>query len=177
MEYQKITNLLGNIPDKVPKLLSKKWIKLHDQSSNADDRYKPKKQIRFKTSMLQSDLCNCRNVCSAVKGTITVTGANNRDNRPLVFKSNDPFISCISKINNVLTDNAKYLDVVMPMYSLIEYSKSYKKTTGSLWNYYRDEPNNPLADNYNADLITNSASFKHKSSVIGKIRKTMIIIK
>ena len=127
--------------------------------------------------MLQSDLCDYRNAYSVVKGTITVTGANSRDNRPLAFKSNDPFISCISKINNVLTDNARYLDFVMPMYNLIEYSKSYKKTTDSLWNYYRDESNNPPADNYNADPITNSASFKHKSSVIGKIKKTMIIIK
>ena len=54
------------------------------------------------------------------------------------------------------------------MYNLIEYSKDYRKTTGSLWNYYRDEPNNFPADNYNADPITNSASFKYKSSIIGK---------
>ena len=52
MEYQNITNLLGNIPDKVPKFITKKWIKVHDQSGNANYRYKPNKQIRFKTSML-----------------------------------------------------------------------------------------------------------------------------
>ena len=63
----------------------------------------------------------------------------------------------------------------MPMYNLLEYSKNYRKTTGSLWNYYRDEPNNPpLNDddspfiNYNADPITNSESFKCKSSITGK---------
>ena len=63
----------------------------------------------------------------------------------------------------------------MPMYNLLEYSKNYRKTTGSLWNYYRDEPNNPpLNDddpptiNYNADPITNSESFKYKSSITGK---------
>ena len=55
----------------------------------------------------------------------------------------------------------------MPMYNLIEL-KNYRNTTGSLWNYYRDEPNNPPADNYNADPITNSASFKYKSSLIEK---------
>ena len=60
------------------------------------------------------------------------------------------------------------------MYSLIEYSKNYKKTRGKLWNYYRDEPNNPplvgdpLTANYNADPITNSKSFKYKSSIIEK---------
>ena len=56
----------------------------------------------------------------------------------------------------------------MPMYNLLECSKNYRKTTGSLWNYYRDEPNNPPAANYNADSITNSASFKYKSSITGK---------
>ena len=53
MEYQKITNLLGNIPGKVPNCVTKKWIEVHDQSCNADDRYKPNKQIRYKVSMLQ----------------------------------------------------------------------------------------------------------------------------
>ena len=56
----------------------------------------------------------------------------------------------------------------MPMYSLLEYSKNFKKTAGSFWNYYRDEPNNPPTDNYNADPITNSESFKCKSSITGK---------
>ena len=58
----------------------------------------------------------------------------------LVFKNNAPFINCISKINSIKIDNAEDLDVVMPMYNLLEYSKYYRKTTGSLWNYYRDEP-------------------------------------
>ena len=62
----------------------------------------------------------------------------------MVFKSNAPFINCISKINGVKIDNAEDLDVVMPMYNLFEYSKNYRKTTGSLWNYYRDEPTDPL---------------------------------
>ena len=57
----------------------------------------------------------------------------------------------------------------MPMYNLLEHSKSYRKTTGSLWNYYRDEPNIPPATDYNADPITNSASFKYKTSITGKI--------
>ena len=53
MEYQKITDLLGNIPDKAPKSFTKNWIEVHDQSGSANDRYKPRKQIRFQTSMLQ----------------------------------------------------------------------------------------------------------------------------
>ena len=59
----------------------------------------------------------------------------------MVLKNNALFITCISKINGVKIDNAEGLDVVMPMYNLLEYSKNYRKTTGSLWNYYRDEPN------------------------------------
>ena len=99
----------------------------------------------------------------------------NISNRFLAFKNNAPFTNCISKINNVLIDNAEDLDIVMPMYNLLDYSKKYRKTTGSFWNYYRDEPNNPpLNDddpptiNYNADPITNSESFKYKSSITGK---------
>ena len=93
---------------------------------------------------------------------------SSRKNRSLAFENNAPFTNCISKINNVLIDNAEDLDIVMPMYNLLEYSKNYRKTTGSLWNYYRDEPNNLPTDNYNADPITNSESFKYKSSITGK---------
>ena len=98
-------------------------------------------------------------------------------NRFLAFRNNTPFINCISKINNVLIQNAENLHVVMPMCNLLEYSKNYKKATGSLWNYYRDEPNDFPADNYNANPITNSASFKYKTSITGKyqiqIKKTV----
>ena len=105
--------------------------------------------------MLRSDLCDYSDAYIVVKGIITVEGAEDRDkyNINLVLKNNAPFISCISKVNNKLIDNAEDLDIVLPMYNLIEYSKNYRKTTGSLWNYYRDESNDPPADNYNADLI------------------------
>ena len=114
--------------------------------------------------MLRSDLCDAY----IVAGDISVEGANNRDgkNWSLSFKNSAPFISCISKINGVLIENAEDLDIVMPMYNLLEYSKSYRETTGSLWNYYRDEPNDLPADN--EDPITNSPSFKYKSSFLEK---------
>ena len=154
-------------------LLLKNWIEVHDQSGNAEDRYRLSKQIRFKTSMLRSDLCDFSDVYIVVKGTITLTKDANRRfidvrNRSLALKNNALFTNGIPKINNVLIDNAEDLDVVIPMYNLIECSKNYRKTTGSLWNYYRDEPNNPLATNYNADPITNTASFKYKTSITGK---------
>ena len=95
-----------------------------------------------------------------VKGTITVVRPDNaKKNKATTFKNNVPFINCISKINGVKIDNAEDLDVVMLMYNLFEYSKNYRKTTGSLWNYYRDEPSNPLS--------SNSESFKYKTSITG----------
>ena len=123
--------------------------------------------------MLRSDLCNYSDAYIVVKGNLTLTEAANRNfidvrNRCLAFKNNAPFTNCISKINNVLIDNAEDLDVGIPIYNLIEYNKNYIKTTGSVRNYYRDEPNNPPAANYNADPITNSASFKYNTSIRGK---------
>ena len=116
MEYQKITNLLGTTIDEIPRFTTKKWVEVHDQSSSADDRYKPNKQIRFKTSMLRSDLCDYSDAYIVLKGTITVTNPDNDEyDKELTLKNNTPFVSCILKINNTLIDNAEDLDVVMPM--------------------------------------------------------------
>ena len=97
-----------------------------------------------------------------MKGEVTVTGVNHnsKKNRPLAFKSNALFTNCISKINNVLIDNTEDLDVAMPMCNLIEYSENYRKTTGSLYNYYRDELINDINNNNNLNkIVINSESF------------------
>ena len=86
----------------------------------------------------------------------------------LVFKNNAPFINCISKINGIKIDNAEDLDVVMPMYNLLEYSKNYRKTTGSLWNYYKDEPNSSTVNNITHSIL-NSESFDYKANFIGSV--------
>ena len=126
MEYQKITNLLGNTSNKVSRFITKKWIEVHDQSGNAENRYNPNKQIRFKISMLRSDLCDYSDAYIVVKGKFIVTSPDNDVyDKKLAFKYNVSFTSCISKINNTLIDNAEDLDAVMPMYNLIEYSKNY----------------------------------------------------
>ena len=89
-------------------------------------------------------------------------------NRHLAFKNNAPFIARISKINNTLIDNAEHLDVAMPMYNLLEYSKYYSKTTGSFWNYYRDELSGDRNNNNNPNKnVINSKSFKYKASITG----------
>ena len=126
MEYQKITNLLGTMVDEIPRFVTKKWVEVHDQSGSADDRYKPNKQIRFKTSMLRSDLCDYSDAYIVVKGDITIANPNSAlYDKKLAFKNDAPFTSCISKINNALIDNAEDLDI--PMYNLLEYSKNNRK--------------------------------------------------
>ena len=83
-------------------------------------------------------------------------------NRPLAFKNNAPFASCISKINGVLIENAEDLDIAMPMYNLLEYSKNYSKTCGPLLNYYRDELTNETNDDNGPNKnVINSKSFKY----------------
>ena len=164
--------MLDKTSDNVPRFITKKLVEVYDKSGSAEDKYKSSKQTRFKTSILRSDLCDFSDAYIVVKGTITSTKTDGRNfidirNRFLAFKNNAPFTNCISKINNVLIDNAEDLDIVMPMYNLLEYSKNYRETTGSLWNYYRDEPNNPLLNdedpptvNDHGDPIINSESFK-----------------
>ena len=130
MECQRIKNLLGDTSDKVPRFITKKWIEVHNQSG---ETYNTKKQIRFKTSMSRSNLCDYSDTYIAVKEKIIVTNPNNDAyDKKLRFENNASFTSCISKI----IDYAEDLDLVMPMYNLIEYSKNYRKTTGNLWNYY-----------------------------------------
>ena len=115
--------------------------------------------------MLKSSLCDYSDAYILVKGTITITGAGDdaaarqadeRD-KGVVFKNCAPLTNCL--INNTQVGNAKDIDIVMPMYNLIEYSDNYAKTSGSLWQYYTDEPNNNLA---------NSESFKFKVKITGK---------
>ena len=161
MEFQKIAIFFDTTFDDkyLPRFVTKKWIEVYDQS---EKNYAPNKEIRIKTSMLRSDLCNFSDAYIVVEGDITLEGDNdaNKRNINLIFKNNAPFINCISKIDGVKIDNAEDLDVVMPMYNLLKYSKNYRKATGSLWNYYRDELRNPL--------FSNSESFQYKASIVGK---------
>ena len=179
MEFQKIVNLLDTTSDNkdLPRYVTKKWIEVYDQS---EKNYNPTEEIRIKTPMLRLDLCDFTYAYVVVKGDITVdkkaftaddfeapnntvanaTATNTANNnafgeKKLVFKNNAPFINCITQINGIKIDNAEDLDVVMPMYNLLEYSK---KTTGGLWNHYRDESDN--TDNNNITHSTlNSKSF------------------
>ena len=159
MEFQKIKNFLDTTSDDkdLPRFVTKKWVEVYDQS---EGNYNVNKEIRIKISMLRSGLCDFSDAYIVVKGNTIVDkktftandfdAPNNtvdnaiatntaNDNafgeKKLVFENNAPFINCISKINAVQIDHAEDLDAVIPMHNLLEYSKTYRKTTGSLWNY------------------------------------------
>ena len=163
MEYNKINNLLVSESENLFKFVTREYVRVHSLSNT----YNENKSVRFKTPMLRSDLCYYADAYILVNSTILVNGLNPRDrqNRPLTLKNNAPFISCITRINNELIEDADDLDIVIPMYNLLEYSKNYRKTIGSLYNYYRDELNN------NANLANNnvvsSEAFKYKIKIIG----------
>ena len=137
MEYQKITNLLDDASSNQPsKFKTRNWVEVKDESRG---KYNVNSQIKFKTIMLKSSLCDYSDAYVHVKGTITVNNTAvadadaNNTNKKVIFKDCTPFTICISEINNTQVDNAKHIDIVMPMYNLIEYSDNYSKTSGSLW--------------------------------------------
>ena len=143
--------------------------------------------------MLKSDLCDYSDAYIVVKGNIivdkktftangfealnntaaiaTATNAANDNEfgeKKLIFKNNAPFINCTSKINGIKIDSAEDLDLVMPMHSLLEYSKNYKKTPGGLWNYYRDEPNGGVNNGITSSIM-DSKSFDYKANFVGGV--------
>ena len=145
MEYQKIANLIDDASNQPSKFGARYWVEINDESRGV---YNVNSQIKFKTTMLKSSLCDYSDAYILVKGTVAINGrgadaavrqAGERD-KCVSFKNCAPFINCISEINNTQIDNAKDIDIVMPMYNLIEYSDNYAKTSGSLWQYFRDEP-------------------------------------
>ena len=169
MEYDKINNLLlpeDNESEQLSKFVTREYARVNSLSNT----YNENKSIRFKTPMLRSNLCDYSDAYILVNGTITVTGNNPKDtqNRPLILKNNAPFISCITRINGELIEDADDLDIVMPMYNLLEYSKNYRKTIGSFYNYYRDELNDD-ADNNNFanNNVVSSNTFNYKNKIIG----------
>ena len=168
MEYQKIINLLDNTQNQPSKFRTKNWVEINDESRGT---YNVNSQIRLKTTMLKSSLCDYGDAYILVKGTITADGTSaagddaNNTNKKVIFKNCAPFTNCISEINNTQVDNAKDIDIVKPMYNLIEYSNDYSKTSGSLWKYCKDIPavnNNDNIVNFNGANATDSFNFKAK---------------
>ena len=126
MKYQKITNLLENTLNQPTKFRRKNWVEIND---DARGTYNTNSQIKFKISMPKSSLCDYSDSYILISGTKTVASQavdnpNNVDEK-VAFKNCARFTDCISEINNAQIDNAKEIDVVMPMYNLIECSDNY----------------------------------------------------
>ena len=153
------------------KFRTKNWIEINDYIRGV---YSSNKQIRFKTAMLRSGLCDYSDAYILFKGNITVkntadaVAAANNANTKVIFKNCAPFTNCISKINNIQIDNAEYVDIVMTMYNLIEYSDNYSKTSGSLWQYCKEIPAvDDSGDIVNFDGTNETDSFKFKTKITG----------
>ena len=171
MEHQKIINLLDNQTTEPSKFRAKNWVNINDDSRG---NYDINNQIRFKTSLLKSSLCNYSDAYILIKKNMTVPNtaaaeadANNADEK-VIFKNCAPFTYFISEIKNPQIDNTKDTDVVMSMYNVIEYSDNYSKTSGSLWQYCKDIPavNNGAIIDFNEANVTDSFNFKEK--IIGQ---------
>ena len=171
MECQKMANLLNEktINYQLSKFRIRNWVEMKDESKGTYTG----NDIKFKTTMLRSDLCDYIDVYILVKGTITITGAGDDDaakrlderNKGVIFKNCAPFTKCTSRINNTDIYTARDFDIVMPMYNLIEYSDNYSKTSRSLWQYYKDDPN---------DNLVRSESFKSKIKITERLLSMVI---
>ena len=172
METQKIVNLLNGSDNENSKFATKKWYVIDSESKG---NYSHENPIKFLTSSLESSLCDYSDAYILVTGNITVTrtiaaaaGGDPQRKQPLnaatqvVFKNCAPFKDCRTEINDTFVDYADFINITMPMYNLIEYSDNYSDTSGSLWNFKRDE----ITNNANVTNDDNAPSFKYKSSLI-----------
>ena len=160
--------MLDSASNKPSKFRARNWVEINDDIRVA---YSPNKQIRFKTSMLRSSLCDYSDTYILVKGNISVNNtaaggaAANNTNKKVIFKNCAPFTNCISKINNTRIDNAEYIDIVMPIYNLIEYSDNYLIKSGSLWQLCKEIPainDNGTIVEFNGANATDSFNFNTK---------------
>ena len=130
MEYQKMMNLLDDTTNQPSKFRTRDWVEINDESKGRYDN----SNITFKAFVARSNLCDCSDAYILVKGTITVSNAAaagaavNNTNKKVIFKNYAPFTVCITEINDTQMDDGQKIDVVMPMYNLIEYSDAYSKT-------------------------------------------------
>ena len=162
METQKIANLLGDADNESSKFATRKWYVINDQN-NTDygEGNEDSTTVKFETKVIKSSLCDYSDAYILVTGNITATGGD--ANTRVAFKNCAPFTKCITHINDEHVDNADNLDIIMPMYNLIEYSDNYSDTSGILWQFKRDEKN---MNNRNLANVTtaDSSSYKYKSS-------------
>ena len=167
MENQKIINLLNKSDTNSRHFATRKWYIINDENNtnygvNKDTGIGAPDTIKYDTRVLKPNLCDYAEAYILVDGTIRAGNANN--NAKLALKNCAPFTKCNLEINDEHVDTAENLDIVMPMYNLIDYSDNYQDLSATLYQYKRDEPQDDLANN----LATNAlSSFKYKVNLLG----------
>ena len=166
MEAQKIVNLLNNSENEYSKFATKKWYLIDSESKS---NYSHENPIKFLTSSLESNLCDYSDAYILVTGNTNVVGAD--DNTKVAFKNCALFRKCRTEINETFIDEAKHINIAMPMYNLIEYSDNYSDTSGSSWQFKRDEIGG------NIDLTVDANHICHYININQVLLRTEVVQK
>ena len=167
MKTQNIANLLNESSNESSKFAMKKRHIINDQNNGQYDEGNVNDlTIKFETKVIKPFLCDYSDAYILITGDITVTDIAADVN--VAFKNCAPFTRCVTHVNDEHVKTAENLDIIMPMYNLLEYSDNYADSSVSLYEFKRDE--SPVNDNWNLInvALTNSSSFKYKASLLGK---------
>ena len=164
MEAHKIVNLLEESDDEeISEFATRKWYIINNQNNGQyGERGENDSSFKFETEVVKPNLCDYSDAYILVTGNITAVGGN--ANTKVAFKNCAPFTRCVTHINDEHVETAENLDIIMSLYNLLEYSDNYDSSSGSLWQFKRDEKNITDAGIPNAVTANNSSSFKYYSS-------------
>ena len=166
-EIQKIVNLLNDSNNESSKFATRKWYIVNNQNNGQyAEGNENHSTIKFETKVIKPSLFDYSDANILVIGDITITDIAADTN--VSFKNCAPFIRCVTHINDEHVETAENLDIIMPMYNLIEYSDKYSDSSGSLYQFKRDESSVNNAGNPPNVALNNSSSFKYKASFLGK---------
>ena len=165
MEAQKIKNLLEESDDDILKFQIRRWYIINDQNNEQYGKGDENDStVKFIAEVIKPNLRDYSDVYILVTGNIAV--ANGNQNTLVSFKNCSPFTRCLTHLNDENVETADNLDIILNLYNLIEYSDNYEQSSGSLWQYKRDEQNLNAAgniDNVNAHDLSSS---KYKSNLL-----------
>ena len=164
--------MLNSSENEYSKFATKKWYVIDSESKGNYSHHDP---IKFLTKSIESSLCDYSDAYILVTGNIAVVGADN--NTKVAFKNCAPFRKCRTEINETFLDEAEHINIAMPIYNLIEYNDNYSDTSGSLWQFKRDEIEGDVDLTVDNNYIpNNSSSFKYKLSLIADTNGVKIAV-
>ena len=165
MKAQKIVNLLEESDDDILKFQTRKWCKINDQHNGQYGKGDENDStIKFNTEVVKANLCDYSDAYILVTENIEVVNGNN--NTSVCFKNCSPFTRCVTHLNDEHIETSENLDLIMSLSNLIEYSDNYEQSSGSLWQYKRDEKNLNATGNINNVNANDSSSCKCKSNLL-----------